>query len=279
MDKNAKRKVGKLLIGVLAVILVSFLSIVSTIAYLSDTDGEEVHKFTLGEGVDIELIQDTAEPEEFYPEKEYSEKHASVKIPKDTAMEYEYVGVKVQYFMEKETQKNGTQILQFQEIAYSSSNADSFSDKYGKIFSDAKKTPFQENDVNQTKADLRSGTRNGWVEYNDSSKAKNGTVYLYYGLKEDGTTGTELAKVKHGSRLWIFDSIIINQDCKEKYAVSLLAGDTIDLYDQYENYYATRAISDDKLKGFRIVVTAYAVQGDIDAEEAKTSLVSLIENN
>lgn len=245
----------------------------STIAYLSDKDGEEIHQFTLGEGVDIELIQDTTEPEEFCPEKEYPEKHASVRIPA-TAMEYEYVGTKVQFFTEKEVTVNGQNALQFQPMSYKE-----FSQKYGKIYSDDSKTPLVENDVSKTKTDLRSGTRNGWMEYGNSSESDKGTIYLYYGLQNNGTTGTKLANVKHGSRLWIFDSIIVNQDCNEKYVTGLAPGETIKLYNQNGTLYKEKSFSSDQLKGFRIVVTAYAIQGNIDATAAESSLVSLINNN
>ncbi len=268
MDKNARAKIGKFLIGVLAVILVSLLSIVSTIAYLSDEDGEEVHTFTLGEGVDIELIQDTAEPEEFYPEKEYPEKAASVEIP-ITAMEYEYVGVKVQFFTELETAINSQQALIFNQTAYSD-----FSQHYGKLISYSESGTV----LNQTSGTLDSETRNGWVEYVDASSnqsrdSEKGTIYLWCG---DGDT---LAKVKHGSKLMIFDSIRINKDCDQKYPVSVPIGSEILLYNQDGTLYTKRVIGDGQLKGFRIVVTAYAVQGDIDAADAKTALVSLIENN
>lgn len=269
MDKNARKKIGKFLIGVLAVILVSLLSIVSTIAYLSDKDGEEVHKFTLGEGVDIELIQDTAEPEEFYPEKEYPEKAASVKIP-DTAMEYEYVGVKVQFFTEKETMVDNQQALMFNETSYSD-----FSKNYGKIISYSKEA----SQMNQTEGTLDLETRKGWVEYSDSKKDSKGTIYLYYGVKEDGNIGDTLSKVIHGSELMIFDSIKINKDCSQKYPVAVSGESGIWLYNQDGTKYAKRIIGENQLKGFRIVVTAYAVQGDIDASDAESSLVALIKNN
>lgn len=274
MDKNARRKVGKLIIFVLAIILVSLLSIMSTIAYLSDKDGEEIHKFTLGEGVDIELIQDTAEPDMFYPEKEYPEKHASVKIP-NTAMEYEYVGVKVQFFTEKETTVNSQQALMFDKTSYSD-----FSRDYGKIISYSKEA----SEITGASGTMDSETRKGWVEYVDSNSvsskdSENGTIYLYYGVNENGTTGDTLAKVRHDSELMIFDSIKINKDCNQKYPVTLPEGSHILLYNQDGTEYVERVIGNDQLKGFRVVVTAYAVQGDIDATDAESSLVSLIENN
>lgn len=269
MDKNKRRKAGKLFLSLVAIILVALLSIVSTIAYLSDTDGEEVHKFTLGEGVDIDLIQDTAEPEVFYPEKEYPEKHASVKIPA-TAMEYEYVGVKIRFYTEKEATVNSQQALMFDKTSYSD-----FSRDYGKIISYSKKA----SEMSQTSGALDSETRKGWVAYNNSKDDSNGTIYLYYGVKEDGTTGDTLAKVSHDSELMIFDSIKINKDCNQKYPVTLPEGSHILLYNQDGTEYVERVIGNDQLKGFRIVVTAYAIQGDIDATAAESSLVSLIENN
>lgn len=275
MDKNARRKMGKILIGVLAIILVSLLSIVSTIAYLSDKDGEEEHKFTLGEGVDIDLIQDTAEPEEFYPEKEYPEKHASVKIP-DTAMEYEYVGVKVQFFTEKVDYINNENALKFVGTSYSD-----FSRDYGKIISYSEEA----SNLNVTSGTMNKETRTGWKEYEDpatgkSSKSTNGTIYLYYGVKADNTTGDELTKVLHGSELMIFDSIRINETCSQTYPPNTVtSGDPIKLYHQDNNDVGdaiTRYIYEDQLKGFRIVVTAYAVEGDIDPGEAEKTLVSMI---
>lgn len=279
LEKNTRRKVGKLIIFVLAIILVSLLSIVSTIAYLSDKDGEEVHKFTLGEGVDIELIQDTAEPDVFYPEKEYPEKHASVQIP-DTAMEWEYVGVKVQFFKEVETTVRNQQALKFKEISYSE-----FSNDYGKITSYDKAASVM-NPAEETET-LKLETRKGWVEYVDttttaaikSRDSENGTIYLYYGVNEDGDTDNTLAKVKHGSELMIFDSIKINADCDQKYSVGLPNGSQIQLYNQDDTPYVIRIIGNDQLKGFRIIVTAYAVQGNIEAEEAEKALISLIEQN
>lgn len=275
MDKNARRKMGKILIGVLAIILVSLLSIVSTIAYLSDEDGEEVHTFTLGEGVDIELIQDTAEPEEFYPEKEYPEKAASVKIP-DTAMEYEYVGVKVQYFTEKVDYINNENALKFVGTSYSD-----FSRDYGKIISYSEEA----SNLNVTSGTMNKETRTGWKEYEDPTRGKtsestNGTIYLYYGVNGNGDTGNRLATVLHGSELMIFDSIRINEKCNQTYPPNTVtSGDPIKLYHQDNNDVEnaiTRYIYKDQLKGFRIVVTAYAVEGDIDPGEAEKTLVSMI---
>lgn len=284
MNKNARRKVGKLIIGVLAIILVSLISIVSTIAYLSDKAGEETHQFTLGKGVDIELIQDTAEPEEFYPEKEYPEKAASVKIPLDTAMEYEYVGVKVQFFTEKTAYINNENALKFVGTSYSV-----FSGDYGKIISYSEEA----SNLNVTSGTMNKETRIGWKEYEDSvdgktSESSDGTIYLYYGVKTDSNTGNnitgdELTKVLHGSELMIFDSIRINKTCSQTYPPNTVgSGDPIKLYHQDNNSAEnaiTRYIYKDQLKGFRIVVTAYAIQGDIEPDVAETSLVELIKNN
>lgn len=291
MDKNTKRKLGKFFMFVLAVILVSLISIMSTIAYLSDTDGEEVHTFTLGEGVDVELIQDTAEPEEFYPEKEYPEKHASVKIP-DTAMEYEYIGVKVQFFTEVETTIKDQQALQFKKTSYSD-----FSKEYGTIISYSKEASepaiTSETDSKSNTETMDLETRIGWKEYEDSNGKKSrdsadGTIYLYYGVKQDGNqkpiTGDTLTKVKHDSEWMLFDSIKVNKNCDQKYSVPLPEGSEIQLYNQSEGneepvLYTTRVIRNDQLKGFRIVVTAYAVQGDINPDEAEQAIISLIKKN
>ena len=281
MDKNTRRKAGKLFLSLVAIILVALLSIVSTIAYLSDKDGVEIHRFTLGEGVDVDLIQDTAEPEEFYPEKEYPEKRAMVKIP-DTAMEYEYIAVKVQFFTEKEIERisgfslfsasrsTTTNALQFVGTSYSD-----FSKDYGKL----KSYPEVATNTAIASGSMISGTRPGWKVYGETRNSENGTLYLYYGEKYDnGTdkviTGDTLTKVEHGSELMLFDSIKINKDCDEKYPCAVPEG--IELYDQNGVLYTTRIIQDDQLKGFRIVVTAYAVQGDIKPEEAQNALVQMM---
>lgn len=245
----------------------------STIAYLSDKTGEEIHTFTLGEGVDIELIWDERIPDVFYPEKEYPEKHAYVTIP-DTAMKYEYVGVKVQFFKEEEARIDSQNVLQFKKTNYST-----FANNYGKIISYAKEATEKNEDIDITET-LNAGTRSGWREYtapnnNKSSDSDDGTIYLYCGNNTNG----DLAQVFHGSSLWIFDSIRINEDCSQKYATNLPEGSTIKLYNQDGTYYAERTIGYDQLKGFRIVITAYAVQGDIPAAEAKTALINMIKGN
>ena len=278
MNKKARRKVGKLFLFILAIILVALLSIMSTIAYLSDKDGEEIHKFTLGEGVDIILEQDTSDPEEFYPEKEYPQKHASVIIPA-TAMEYEYVGVKVQFFTEDETIVNGQCALKFVETSYLD-----FSRDYGKIIS----YPEKASNLNVTSGNKSVEVRTGWKEYEDptngkTSESTDGTIYLYYGVNADDNTGDTLTKVLHGSELMVFDSIKINENCNQKYLPNTVeAGAPIKLYHQdndREENAITRYIYKDQLKGFRIVVTAYAVEGDIAPDVAETSLVELIKNN
>lgn len=284
MNKNTRRKVGKLIIGVLAIILVSLLSIVSTIAYLTGEDGEKIHEFTLGNGVDIELIQDTQEPAVFYPEKEYPEKHASVKIPSDVGIDYEYVGVKVQFFTEETGQYiNNENALRFAKTSYFD-----FSKDYGKIISYSEEAT----NLNVSSGTMNKETRMGWKEYVDSTNGKtsnseDGTIYLYYGVKMDDFTGTnvtgdKLAQVAKGTELMIFDSLRINKDCSQTYPLNLMReGDPpMKLYDYDSNTkYIERYVYNDQLKGFRIVVTAYAIQGDIDAGDAETALVELIKNN
>lgn len=278
MDKNTRRKAGKLFISLLAIILVALLSIVSTIAYLSDRDGVQIHQFTLGEGVDVELTQDTGDPEEFYPGKEYPEKAAKITIP-TTAMEYEYLAVKVQFFTEQEVQTpssvslfrmralSTSNVLQFVEMPYNE-----FLNRYGTLQS----YPEVASNTAIASNPMVSGTRKGWREYGGSSGMSDGTLYVYCGVDDNGNTGTALEKVKHGSELMLFDSIKINDNCNEKYSVDLPKGSELELYNQDGTLYGTRIISDDQLKGFRIVVTAYAVQGDIGAEEAQNALVQMM---
>ena len=103
-----------------------------------------------------------------------------------------------------------------------------------------------------------------------------GTLYVYCGVDDNGNTGTALEKVKHGSELMLFDSIKINDNCSEKYSVDLPKRSELELYNQDGTLYGTRIISDDQLKGFRIVVTAYAVQGDIEEREAQNALVKMM---
>lgn len=278
MDKNTRRKVGKLFISLLAIILVALLSIMSTIAYLSDKDGEQIHQFTLGEGVEVDLLQDTRDPDEFYPGKEYPEKAARVSLP-TTAMEYEYVGVKVQFFTEKEVQspstynlfqmksRSASNVLQFVKMSY-----DDFSSRYGTLQS------YPEVAANTSNASgaMVAGIRKGWREYGGSCGISDGSLYVYCGVDENGNTGNSLKTVKHGSELMLFDSIKINDTCNEKYSVDLPKGSELELYNQDGSKYGTRIISDDQLKGFRIVVTAYAVQGDIGAEDAQDAMVKMM---
>ena len=94
----SNRRQKKKYTGMIGIVLVSLLAISITYAYLQSHTEEVTNTFTLGEGVKVELEHESGLHEDFTPGMEYDQP-ATVIVP-STAMDQEYIAVKVEFFAE-----------------------------------------------------------------------------------------------------------------------------------------------------------------------------------
>lgn len=262
----SKKNRKKILFGVLAVGLVALLSIIMTWAYLRDKTDEKTHTFTLGQGVDILLTQAEDVDIKIIPGKEYSQLKAMVSIPA-SAMEKEYIATKVLFFREKETMINGKISLQYEPISYAD-----FKKDYGEICS------YSQEGIDDIAAvgTTSTGCRTDWTLDASSEQDKTGSVFYYTGNNTDGS----VASVLHDKKIVVFDSVKMKSDYDLKYTTAVSSAGQIGLYDETGKFLKDRTIvNDGQLQGFKIVVCAYAVQGNISKEQGKEALENLVKSN
>lgn len=274
---GSRRKLKNILFGVLAVALVALLSILLTVAYLRDKTDEKTHTFTLGESVDIVLKQDENPNITAEPNREYPDLKATVKIP-SSAMSKEYIAVKVFFYAEEEKEDTGQKYLKYKPISY-----ETFKQQYGDLYSYDKPGLDAIGQVgNET---TRAGCRSDWILDSTTENNTAGAMFYYKGV----ATGTAIEPVAHDSNseksVIVFDSVRLKQDFELKYSLAQNANASfpisLPLYDENGNKLPDdRKIQNkDQLKGFKIVVCAYAVQGNIEIDAAKTALHDLAVNN
>ena len=274
---GSRRKLKNILFGVLAVALVALLSILLTVAYLRDKTDEKTHTFTLGESVDIVLKQDENPNITAEPNREYPDLKATVKIP-SSAMSKEYIAVKVFFYEEEEKEDTGQKYLKYKPISYKT-----FQQQYGDLYSYDKPGLDAIGQVgNET---TRAGCRSDWILDSTTENNTAGAMFYYKGV----ATGTAIEPVGHDSNseksVIVFDSVRLKQDFELKYSLAQNANASfplsLPLYDENGNKLPDdRKIQNkDQLKGFKIVVCAYAVQGNIEIDAAKTALHDLAVTN
>ena len=277
-DSAVSKKNGKqILFGVLAVALVALLSILLTVAYLRDKTDEKMHIFTLGTNVDVCLTQKEDTNITAKPDQEYPDLKATVTIP-SSAMSKEYIAVKVFFYEEEEKEDTGQKYLKYKPISY-----ETFQQQYGDLYSYDKPGLDAIGQVgNET---TRAGCRSDWILDSTTENNTAGAMFYYKGV----ATGTAIEPVAHDSNseksVIVFDSVRLKQDFELKYSLAQNANASfpisLPLYDENGNKLPDdRKIQNkDQLKGFKIVVCAYAVQGNIDAGAAKTALKNLADSN
>lgn len=276
---GSRRKLKNILFGVLAVALVALLSILLTVAYLRDKTDEKTHTFTLGTNVDVCLTQKEDTNITAKPDQEYPDLKATVKIP-SSAMPKEYIAVKVFFYEEEEKEKEdtGQKYLKYKPISY-----ETFQQQYGDLYSYDKPGLDAIGQVgNET---TRAGCRSDWILDSTTENNTAGAMFYYKGV----ATGTAIEPVAHDSNseksVIVFDSVRLKQDFELKYSLAQNANASfpisLPLYDENGNKLPDdRKIQNkDQLKGFKIVVCAYAVQENIDADAAKTALKNLADSN
>ena len=275
-----RRKLKKMLSGVLAVALVALLSILLTVAYLRDKTDEKTHTFTLGTNVDVCLTQKEDTNITAEPNREYPALKATVTLP-SSAMPREYIAVKVFFYEEEEKEDTGQKYLKYKPISY-----ETFQQQYGDLYSYDKPGLDAIGQVgNET---TRAGCRSDWILDNDTKTLNTGAVFYY----RETATGTEIAPVTHAAmsarNVIVFDSVRLRNDYSKTYNFVQNTGITfptdLPLYEENDTtlsglHTTIRIKSKDQLKGFKIVVCAYAVQGNIDAGAAKTALKNLVDSN
>lgn len=243
---NTNRK--KVWIGILGIVLVSLLVIAITLAYLQSHTEDATNTFTLGDGVEIELEHDSNLHEDFTPGLEY-DMPAKVKIP-DTAMDWEYIAVKIEYYVEKQGPDGNLTLKKIDDN-------NTFLNEYAKLQSyDAK------GDSIATAGAIKvAGTRKGWTT--------NDNKFFYYGEKSANGT-MQLTKVSSGASITVFDQIKINDPYIHVYSIEKmnpsLNTDMVTMAGIAAS--SVSEIKKDQLETFHTVVTAYAVQGNISNEQA-----------
>lgn len=261
MEQTKCRKKNKLLwIGV--ILLVVLLSVLGTLAYLRDNTDERQHTFVLGEGVDVELEQDTSSNQAFTPGMVYTNKAATVLVP-ETAMEKEYLAAKVHFYVEEVVGTGAQQKVQYKQISY-----DEFTNRYATLQSDDTQiiVPGTPNRI--------VGPRQNWTI---TQTDKNTGACFYLGTTADGVNG-ELTVAENGSGHVLFDYICVNDPFPERYGVSMGEHKLYDT-DGVTPVETRDAIEDEDFVGFRIVVSAFAVQGDIGTSEGFGALTRMMEQD
>ena len=263
---NTRLSIKNIIKGVLVIVLVSLLSILCTLAYLTDAT-QESYVFTLGEGVDIELEQDENSIT-VVPGTSYSQLFAMIHLPEKTSMDYEYVGVKLHFYKEEFVDAH----LQYSEISY-----DEFSSNYGYLQSH--NCVGLGNTDSQKATDLHPGTRKDWMVLAGSGSAITGSsitglCLLYIGENTDSMIST----VASGSSVVIFDEVKVKDDYQLKYQdLGITSSGDIELYDENGVFKESRRIdTPEQYQGFKITVEAYAVQGNIDPKVAMKELTTMM---
>ena len=257
----SNRRQKKKYTGMIGIVLVSLLAISITYAYLQSHTEEVTNTFTLGEGVKVELEHESGLHEDFTPGMEYDQP-ATVIVP-STAMDQEYIAVKVEFFAEVQGDDGNLTLTKI-------NNAD-FLDSYAHFQSYA----LSGGVADTTNASKQTGARTGWTE------DENNPEIFYYGELGDGNM--QLTQVSSGTSITFFDQIKVNDPYKHVYSMSDNATiQEVDLTvaDEYKYIVSdeTRELKKGQLVTFHTVVSAYAVQGDISSEQAMGEFEYLFNN-
>lgn len=224
----AKKNGKTILIMFLIFVLVILLTIGATLAYLKSMTGEEISTFTVGNGVAIEL-----EEVEYDKDTKKDAFTAGAIISKDPTVFIPASGMEKEYVavtVDYVIEKEVAGAIVETHVTY-----EQFKNTYATIasYSNAEKTDIELDRLNA-----------GWVTI-DNYKT------FYYGTcNADKDAITALTPLVKGTKATVFDKIVI----KQPYPVYT---DTIDQNHRKE-----------QLVNFKILIQAYAVQGDLTVPQA-----------
>lgn len=300
-----KRRKKKLLV-MLAFVILCCAAIIGTLAWLRWRTPEAVNTFTLGSGVKVELKEDKYNSDENKKRREnftpgmWLDKDPTVYIP-DVKMD-EYIAVVVRYYIEEVEDVPEGNIkgnIKLKEVSYSDFQ------KYAEIYS-FKETVSgtsvtgsvisSEDEENYSSPEQEF--RNGWVH--DAERrvfyygSVSGTAVSPIVTTNSAIDDIAFTKVSSGDAITLFDKVKISNKYNkfDKFYDSTKIPFPFDTYRYTEGDYNDLRPSSPspnpipvihknqgELKGFRINIAAYAVQGNVDSKEGKFILNELIEKH
>lgn len=288
VEKNRKKRI---ILVVLAIVMVCCLIIAGTLAWLRYRTDEAINTFTLGDGVKIKLEEkkyDTEENkkrrEEFTPGM-LLDKDPTVYIPEVETDEY--IAVVVRYYIE-EVDYN-TKEITLKEVNYNKFKEYATLHSFKEVKTGGIVTGSVISAEEEKLYKLGDGIRNGWVH------DPNYRIFYYGSVKGNSNSSTidlnatsedvEFTPVTSGAAITLFDKVKVskaydryNKDFTEEkyrykntddYILKNVINGTI------ENQVVHKAKG--QLKGFRINICAFAVQGNVSSMEGKKALNGLIE--
>lgn len=297
MTEEERRK--KKVFVVLAIVMVCCLAIVGTLAWLRYRTDDAVNTFTLGAGVKVELKEEKYEKQEnldrvadFTPGM-LLDKDPTVYIPTGASVE-EYIAVTVRYYIEHVDY--ATKTIKYEEVPYETFqdyatiwSFQSFQTVTGGAVATGSGVISSEEEKNYNLAD---GFRNGWVHDSNYRIFYYGSTTKDYPLVATDSAIDEFddvifTPVTSGAAITLFDKVEVSKNYdryskgfnEDKYRYT--EKDTYKYTCIYNGEEKSGTVDKTKgqLKGFRIDVSAYAVQGNIDAKTAKEQLNGLIEEH
>lgn len=290
VEKNRKKRI---ILIVLAIVMVCCLIIAGTLAWLRYRTDEAINTFTLGDGVKIELEEkkyDTEENkkrrEEFTPGM-LLDKDPTVYIPEVETDEY--IAVVVRYYIE-EVDYN-TKEITLKEVNYNKFKEYATLHSFKEVKAGGTVTGSVISAEEEKLYKLGDGIRNGWVH------DPNYRIFYYGSVKGNSNSSTidlnvtsedvEFTSVTSGAAITLFDKVKVskaydryNKDFNEEkyrykntddYILKKVINGTI------ENQVVHKTKG--QLKGFRINICAFAVQGNVSSMEGKKALNGLIEEH
>lgn len=294
VEKNRKKRI---ILVILAIVMVCCMIVIGTLAWLRYRTDEAINTFTLGEGVKIDLKEEKYDTEENKKRREQFtpgmmlDKDPTVYIP-EVEMD-EYIAVVVRYYIEDVDYK--TNKITLKEVNYNEfkeyATIHSFkTTKGGEVVTGSVISAAEEELYN-----LGEGIRNGWVH--DPSYR-----IFYYGSAKDNFNGNtidsnaaiedvDFTPVTSGAAITLFDKVKVskaydryNRDFnEEKYRYKITEKFTMKDRIVVGETTETKIIEVEKkkgqLKGFRINICAFAVQGNVSSAEGKKALNGLIEEH
>lgn len=288
VEKDRKKRI---ILIILAIVMVCCLIVVGTLAWLRYRTPEEVNTFTMGKGVKIELKEEKFDKDENQERvKEFTpgmmlDKDPTVYIP-SVEMD-EYIAVAVRYYIE-EVYDNDK--IRLKEVSY-----EEFKD-YATIYS-FMKTKSGESVTGSVISEEENyeppseGFRNGWVPDQDYR-------IFYYGTvtgadanpvvtSNSAIEKVELQKVTSGDAITLFDKVEVSNSYDRYYNEEFnfnkyrYRKGTYTIEENVEGTVRASTVTktEGQLKGFRIHVCAYAVQGNTDSKIGIENLNNLIEQH